>query len=60
MQGIRHRGIPKDSFVGDDLPLTDFTPRPSFNGRLWFPRLCQEVIRTLIRWQSSASDQVTL
>jgi len=42
------------------LPLTDFTPRPSFNGRLWFPRPCQEVFRTLIRWQSSASDQVTL
>lgn len=41
------------------LPLTDFTPR-LLNSRKWFPRPCQKVILRLIRWQSSASDQITL
>ena len=41
------------------LPLTDFTPR-LLNSRKWFPRPCQKVTLLLIRWQSSASDQITL
>jgi hypothetical protein len=40
--------------------LADFTPRLLENSRKWFPRPCQEVILRLIRWQGSASDQVTL
>jgi hypothetical protein len=40
--------------------LTDFTPRLSKDSRKWFPRPCQQVILELIRWQGSASGQVTL
>ena len=56
IQAQRH---PRSSLGGVCLPLTDFTPR-LLNSRKWFPRLCQKVILRLIRWQSSASDQVTL
>ena len=54
------QGYPGRFFRWKGLLLTDFTPRQLFDCRLWFLRLCQLVTLHLIRWQSSAPDQVTL